>query len=78
MTFLLSPLEEKRHIAVTILLSCMCMRASIWICTGHNFYICGWISKLFDTVVVLEEEKCHVKHFLGRLKVKVTLKGHIN
>ena len=37
-----------------------------------------WISNLFDTVVVLEEEKCHLKHFLGRLKVKVTLEGHIN
>ena len=33
---------------------------------------------LFDIVVVLEEEKCHLKHFLGRLKVKVTLEGHIN
>ena len=37
-----------------------------------------WISKLFDTAVVLVEEKCHLKHFLGRLKVKVTLEGHIN
>ena len=46
---------------------------------GHNSYIYAWISKLFDTVVVLEEEKCHLKHFfLGRLKVKVTLEGHIN
>ena len=25
-------------------------------------YIYAWISKLFDTVVVLEEEKCHLKH----------------
>ena len=32
-------------------------------------YIYAWILKLFDTDVVLEEE---------RLKVKVTLKGHIN
>ena len=24
------------------------------------------------------EEKCHLKHFLGRLTVKVTLEGHIN
>ena len=30
------------------------------------------ISKQFGTVVALEEEKCHLKHFLGRLKVKVT------
>ena len=29
-------------------------------------------SSSFCTVVVLEEEKCHLKHFLGRLKVKVT------
>ena len=41
-------------------------------------YIYAWISNLFDTVVVLEEEKCHLKHFLGWLKVKVTLEGHIN
>ena len=26
-------------------------------------YIFERISKLFDTVVVLEEEKCHLKHF---------------
>ena len=52
---------------------------SIRICLGHNSYIHAWISKLFDTVVVLgEEEKCHLKHFLCRLKVKVTLKCHIN
>ena len=30
--------------------------------------------KIFDTVVVLEEKKCHLKHFLGRLKVKSHLK----
>ena len=43
---------------------------------SHYSYIYGWISNLFDTVVI--EEKCHLKHFLGRLKVKVTLEGHIN
>ena len=54
------------------------MLASIAICTGHNSYIYGWILKLFDTVAVREEAKCHLKHFFsGRLKVKVTL-GHIN
>ena len=26
----------------------------------------------------LGEEKCDLKHLLGRLKVKVTLEGHIN
>ena len=36
---------------------------SIQICTGNNCDITGWILKLFDTVVVLEEEKCHIKHF---------------
>ena len=36
------------------------------------------ISKLFYTAVVLGEGKCHLKHFLDRLKVKVTLEGHIN
>ena len=34
--------------------------------------------KLFDTVFVLGEEKCHLKHFLGRFKIKVPLEGHIN
>ena len=55
-----------------------CMRMSIRICLGHNSYIYAWISKLFNTIVVLGEEKCHLKHFLGRLKVKVTLEGNIN
>ena len=41
-----------------------CMYLSIHLdCQGHNSYIYGWISNLFDTVVVLEEEKCHLKHF---------------
>ena len=57
---------------------CARARASVRICTGHNSHIYAWISNLFDIVVVLEEEKCHLKHFLGRLKVKVTLEGHIN
>ena len=57
---------------------CAQVRASVRICPGHNSYIYAWISKLFDTVVVLEEEKCSFKHFLDRLKVKGTLEGHIN
>ena len=57
---------------------CACMHVSIPICLGHNSYIYAWISKLFDTVVFLEEEECHLELFLGRLKVKVTLEGHIN
>ena len=77
-----SLLAGKRDIALTILLRCkclyVCMHVSVQICPGHNSYIYAWISKLFDTVVVLEEEKCQLKHFLGRLKVKVTLEGHIN
>ena len=48
------------------------------ICPSHNSCIYAWISKLFDTVVVLGEEKCHLKHVLGTWKVKVTLEGHIN
>ena len=56
----------------------VCVDPSIWICPGHNSYIYAWISKLFDTVIVLEEEKGHLIHFLSRLKVKVTLEGHIN
>ena len=56
---------------------CAQARASVRICPGYSSYIYAWISKLFETVVVLGEEKCHLT-FLGRLKVKVTLEGHIN
>ena len=52
------------------------MCAPFRLCLDHNSYIYGWISKLYDTVVVLEEDKCHFKHFLGRLKVKVTVEGY--
>ena len=63
-SFLLSPLAVKRDIAATILLRCMCVRVcmhaclrmSIRICPGHNFCIYACISKLFNTVFVLEEE----------------------
>ena len=58
---------------------CGRVRASIRICPGHNSYIYARISKIFDTVVVPGKEKCHLKQFLGRLKVKVTtLEGQIN
>ena len=53
-----------------------CMLAYVHL--GHNSYIYAWISKLFDTVIVLGEENGHLIHCLGRLKVKVTLEGHIN
>ena len=61
-------LAVKRDIAFTFLLSCMCVHcarvhASVQICPGHNSYMSQWISILFDTVVVLGEEKCHLKHF---------------
>ena len=55
-----------------------CVGLSVEICLCHNFYIYSWISELFGTVVVLEEEKSHLKHFSDRLKVKVTLEGVIN
>ena len=45
---------------------------SIRIRPDHNLYNNAWISKQFGTVVALEEEKCHLKHFLSRLKAKVT------
>ena len=48
------------------------VHASVQICPNHNLYNNAWISKQFGTVVVLEEEKCHLKYFLGRLKVKIT------
>ena len=50
----------------------VCVLASVWICPDHNLYSKAWISKQFGTVVALEEENCHLKLFLGRLKVKVT------
>ena len=52
------------------------VRASVRICLGHNSYIYAWISKLFDTVVVLGKEKCCLNHFLGRFKVKVKINIH--
>ena len=57
---------------------CACVCTSVGNCLGHKSYIYCWISKLFNTIVVLEENKCHLKLLLGRLKVKVTLEGHIN
>ena len=54
------------------------MRPSIRICPGHNSYIYAWILQLFDIIVVLELEKCHLKHCLGMLKVKVIHEGHTN
>ena len=39
------------------------VRASIRICPDYNLYNNAWISKQFGTVVALEEEKCHLKHF---------------
>ena len=68
--FLSSPLACKRDIVVTILVRCVC--ASVRICPDHNLYKNAWISKQFGTVVDLEEEKCHLKYFSGRLKIKVT------
>ena len=72
--FLSCPLAVKRDIAVTIFLRCISVRACVRIRTGHNSYFYGWISKLFDTVVVLEKKKYHLKHFLGLVKVKVSHK----
>ena len=63
---------KARHSCYYFANLCACMCPDF---PGHNSYIYAWISKLFNMVVVLEEEKCHLKHFLGRLKVKVwTLK----
>ena len=66
-SFLSSPLAGKRGIVVTSFVRCMCVRqcirASVRICPEHNLYIYVWISKQFSTVVALEEEKCHLKHF---------------
>ena len=55
----------KRDIVVTIFVQCMCpcIRVSIQIYPDHNLYNNAWISKQFGTVVALEEEKCHLKHF---------------
>ena len=61
--FLSSPLAGKRDIVVTILVLCMCGRPCVRPnVPDHNLYN-AWISKQFGTVVALEEEKCHLKHF---------------
>ena len=70
--FLMSPLAGKQDIVVTIFVWCMCVRPSVRICLDHNLYNNSWISKQLGTLVALEEEKCHLKHFLDRLKVKLT------
>ena len=62
-SFLSSPLAGKRDLVVTIFVRCMCVRASVRNCPDHNLYNNAWISKQFRTVVALEEEKCHLKHF---------------
>ena len=58
------------------------VHASVRICPDHNVYNNAWISKQFGTVVALEEEKCHLKHFLrqvegqghrGQIKVKMVI-----
>ena len=60
-----SPLAVKQDIAVTIFVRCMCMRVcmrlSVKICPGHTF-MHGFQNNL--AVVVLEEEKCHLKQFI--------------
>ena len=62
---LASRLAVTRDIALTILLRYMCVRVfvrpSVQIYTDHNSYIYGWFSNFIDTVVVLEEEKSHLK-----------------
>ena len=54
----------KRDIAVTILVRCMCVRASVRIFSGHKFYIYADFFQLFGKVVDPEEGKCHLKHFM--------------
>ena len=50
-----------RHSCYNFCLVYVC--ACIQISPGPDFYIHAWISKKFGTVVVLAEEKCHLKHF---------------
>ena len=59
------PTAGKRDIVVTILVRCIrpWVHASDRICPDHNLYSNAWIPKQFGTVVALEEEKCHLKHF---------------
>ena len=49
---------------------------------NHNLYNNAWISEQFGTVVALEEEKFHLKHFFrlvegqghrGQIKVKMVI-----
>ena len=62
-----------------------CVRASVRICPDHNLYKNARISKHFGTVVALEEEKCHLKHFRlvkgqghrGQIKVKMVINMYL-
>ena len=62
-----SPLSDKRDKVVIILVRRMCVRpcvkASVRNCPDHNLHNNVWISKQIGTIVALEEEKCHLRHF---------------
>ena len=82
--YIQNPSQTKAHMLIFVELACgynfckvLCVCASVLICPGHNFDMYAWISKLFGTVVLLEEGKCHLKHFWGGLTVKVTLEGQV-
>ena len=61
-SFLSSPLAGKRDLVVTIFVRCMCVRPCVRR-SGFVRTITCTIMHGFGTVVALEEEKCHLKHF---------------
>ena len=67
--FLSSPLAGKRDIVVTILLRCMCVRLCVhpsgFVRTITFTIMHGFQNNLAQLLPLsLEEEKCHLKHFL--------------
>ena len=67
--FLSSPLAGMRDTVVTILVGCMCVRPCVSASVRPSEFVRtitynnAWISIQFGTVVALEEEKYHLKHF---------------
>ena len=51
-----------------------CMRASVQICQGHNFYIYAGFQNNLVQLFSLNSRSAISKIFSGRLKVKVILK----
>ena len=73
--FLSRPLAGKRDIFVTIFVRCMCVHPCVcpsgFVRTIPCTIIHGFQNNLAQLLPL--RRRCHVKHFIGRLKVKVTV-----